>query len=165
MAGPSMTPGPKASDTKCGRCGRRAAIRSLPGPRQRIAGAGQTVSTRLLTRCAGVHVDFHAHRHFHNLRSFPTHQVSPKQCWHDIRADTKNKWTMNPAQGWNVRCRGHSDAYGIANFALGPDQFALGQGNAKQRIDGCAATRRKQCYASQQSLSADLLSALAPPAC
>jgi hypothetical protein len=48
---------------------------SLPGPQQQVAGAGQTVSTRLLfTRRAGVHVDFHAHRHFHNLRSFPTHQ-------------------------------------------------------------------------------------------
>jgi len=48
---------------------------SLPDPQQRVvAGAGQTVSTRLLTRRAGVHVDFHAHRHFHNLRSFPTHQ-------------------------------------------------------------------------------------------
>jgi hypothetical protein len=48
---------------------------SLPGPQQQVVtGAGQTVSTRLLTRRAGVHVDFHAHRHFHNLRSFPTHQ-------------------------------------------------------------------------------------------
>src|SRR6266540_5817449 len=31
-------------------------------------------STCLSTRRAGVHVDFHAHRHFYNLRSFPTHQ-------------------------------------------------------------------------------------------
>ena len=54
---------------------------SLPGPRQQaVAGAGQDRFDALLTRRAGVHVDFHAHRHFHNLRSFPTHQGPPKEC-------------------------------------------------------------------------------------
>jgi hypothetical protein len=38
-----------------------------------IAGAGQIVRCSLFARCAGVHVDFHAHRHFDNLRSFPGH--------------------------------------------------------------------------------------------
>src|SRR5437879_6366838 len=77
---------------------------SLPDPQQRaVAGAGQTVSTRLLTRRAGVHVDFHAHRHFHNLRSFPTHQASPKQCWHDVRAGIKTRLTSNVAQARNIR--------------------------------------------------------------
>jgi hypothetical protein len=32
----------------------------------------------LLARSAGVHVDFHADRHFHDLRSFPSHSGSPK---------------------------------------------------------------------------------------
>src|SRR5439155_4550771 len=77
---------------------------SLPGPRQQtVAEAGQTVSTRLLTRRAGVHVDFHAHRHFHNLRSFPTHQACPKQCWHDVRAGIKTRLTSNVAQARNIR--------------------------------------------------------------
>jgi hypothetical protein len=30
-------------------------------------------SLRLFARCAGVHVDFHAHRQFDDLRSFPVH--------------------------------------------------------------------------------------------
>ena len=35
-------------------------------------------SSVLLARSAGVHVDFHADRHFHDLRSFPSHSGSPK---------------------------------------------------------------------------------------
>jgi hypothetical protein len=31
----------------------------------------------LFARCAGVHVDFHAHRDFDNLRSFPGHSFLP----------------------------------------------------------------------------------------
>jgi hypothetical protein len=38
----------------------------------------------LLARSAGVHVDFHADRHFHDLRSFPSHSGSPKGIERDI---------------------------------------------------------------------------------
>src|ERR1700757_963302 len=38
----------------------------------------QIVRMVSLARSAGVHVDFHADRHFHNLRSFPSHSGSPK---------------------------------------------------------------------------------------
>jgi hypothetical protein len=34
---------------------------------------GQVTPRGLLARCAGVHVDFHAHRHFDNLWSLPGH--------------------------------------------------------------------------------------------
>jgi hypothetical protein len=46
---------------------------------QSAAGAGQIVSMRLFPRGAGVHVDFHAHRHFDNLRSFPAHWALPSR--------------------------------------------------------------------------------------
>jgi hypothetical protein len=31
----------------------------------------------LFARCAGVHVDFHAHRQFDNFRSLPAHSILP----------------------------------------------------------------------------------------
>jgi hypothetical protein len=40
--------------------------------------AGQIVSALLFARRAGVHIDFHAHRHFDNRRSFPGHSAPPK---------------------------------------------------------------------------------------
>ena len=50
-------------------------------PRLKAAGCRQSRADRfdkvLLARCAGVHVDFHAHRHFDNLRSFPGHLGLP----------------------------------------------------------------------------------------
>jgi hypothetical protein len=109
---------------------------SLPDPRQQaVAGAGQTVSTRLSTRRAGVHVDFHAHRHFHNLRSLPTHQGPPKQCWHDVRADIKTRLTSNVAQARNTGRLGYSDASDARNFSLGQGHFALGQSNRTEATD------------------------------
>jgi hypothetical protein len=51
----------------------------LPRLKQQIAAEpGRSFRGRLFARSAGVHVDFHAHRHFDNLRSFPTHFGSPK---------------------------------------------------------------------------------------
>jgi hypothetical protein len=38
---------------------------------------GRSSQCSLFARCAGVHVDFHAHRHFDNLRSFPSHSSLP----------------------------------------------------------------------------------------
>jgi hypothetical protein len=110
---------------------------SLPGPQQQaVTGAGQTVSTRLLfTRRAGVHVDFHAHRHFHDLRSLPTHQGPPKQCWHDVRAGPKTRLTSHLAQARKIRHSRHSDAPEAGNFPLGQSYFALGQGKRTKAAD------------------------------
>jgi hypothetical protein len=38
---------------------------------------GRSSLCDLFARCAGVHVDFHAHRHLDNLRSFPSHSGLP----------------------------------------------------------------------------------------
>ena len=53
------------------------------------AGAGQN-ALQLLARRAGVHVDFHAHRHFDDLRSFPSHLGLPSSMvQHSHRAERK----------------------------------------------------------------------------
>ncbi len=39
---------------------------------------GRSPRCGLFARCAGVHVDFHAHRYFDNLRSFPGHSFLPR---------------------------------------------------------------------------------------
>ena len=54
-----------------------------PGRLPRLKGKiprepGRSSRCSLFARCAGVHVDFHAHRHFDNLRSFPGHSSLPR---------------------------------------------------------------------------------------
>src|SRR5215475_11997831 len=46
------------------------------GSQQITAGAGQ-IASQLLASRADVHVDFHAHLHFDDLRSFPGHSGLP----------------------------------------------------------------------------------------
>jgi len=46
----------------------------------------------LFANCAGVHVDFHAHRHFDNLRSFPGHSGLPSimaRCLRGVKLKLK----------------------------------------------------------------------------
>jgi len=38
---------------------------------------GRTFRCGLFARCAGVHVDFHADRHFDNFRGLPGHSILP----------------------------------------------------------------------------------------
>src|SRR5882672_9978568 len=64
-------------------------------------------------------------------------RVSPKQCWHDIRAGTKTRLTSNIAQARNIRCRRHTDASDAGNFPLGQSYFALGQGERMKATDRC----------------------------
>ena len=76
---------------------------SLPGPRQQaVAGAGQTVR-RVYRRAAQAYM----------LISMPTGtstifgvfqliRVSPKQCWHDVRAGIETRLTSNTAQARNI---------------------------------------------------------------
>ena len=51
---------------------------------------GQIASFPLLARGASIHVDFHAHRHFDNLRRFPGHSGLPSHLvqviWREDRA-------------------------------------------------------------------------------
>ncbi len=39
---------------------------------------GRSFRCDLFARCAGIHVDFHAHRHFDNFRSLPGHSILPR---------------------------------------------------------------------------------------
>jgi hypothetical protein len=125
-------------------------------------------------------------------------RVSPKQCWHDIRAGIKTRLASNVAQARKSRCRRHTGASDTGNFPLGQGHFALGQGErttADRRMNnvghgsrirsacrsrlsqtetsvGMSESRPKRRHSGtvssprlQQSLSAVLLSALAPSAC
>src|SRR5260221_13478304 len=62
------------------------------------AAAGRRVV--LLARSAGVHVDFHADRHFHDLRSFPSHSGSPNGLSATSRR-AKPRAASSTAQVWN----------------------------------------------------------------
>src|SRR6185312_3478253 len=63
--------------------------RRLPRPAAESAGAGQNASL-LFARRADVHVDFHAHLHFDDLRSFPGHSVLPS-VWRNSPRRLKRK--------------------------------------------------------------------------
>jgi hypothetical protein len=69
----------------------------LPRLRQVIAGAGQNAS-QLLARRAGVHVDLHAHRHFNDLWSFPSHLGLPRDGA-NTRTDHECKTVARLTQG------------------------------------------------------------------
>src|SRR6185295_9806134 len=90
---------------------------------------GRPFSTRLLTGRAGVHVDFHAHRHFHDLRSFPTHEGLPSSVWHDVRAGSETRWTSNVAQARNIRPRSIWTHLTPAISLLGKASSLLDKGN------------------------------------
>jgi len=65
-----------------GRPARLQATRSLE--------PGRSSPCELFPSCAGVHVDFHAHRHFDNPRSFPGHWVLHlRHIRRDVRAEPK----------------------------------------------------------------------------
>ena len=72
---------------------------------------------RLFARGAGVHVDFHAHRHFDNLRSFPGHSSSrlhqglPSSLAR-IRAGAEPRATSDLAQVWTSRVERRYFAFG-----------------------------------------------------
>ena len=59
----------------------------------------------LFARRAGVHVDFHANRHFHDFWSFPSHLRSPYQMARQIAAPNKNRAAPPIAQAGI--CSGH----------------------------------------------------------
>src|SRR5246500_5643344 len=65
-------------------------------------------ATRLLTRSAGVHVDFHAHLHFDNLRSLPSHpgssQVRSARCLRLLKGKTAPTLTQVSVVTFATRC-------------------------------------------------------------
>jgi hypothetical protein len=56
-------------------CSKGGRLPRLDGGHRCTSRAGRLKG--LLARCAGVHVDFHADRHFDDLRSFPGHSFLP----------------------------------------------------------------------------------------
>ena len=65
------------------------------------AGAGQIVWRCLLARRAGVHVDFHAHRHFDDFRSLPGHSRGLPLVWRGAHAEIERRASSKAAQVWN----------------------------------------------------------------
>jgi hypothetical protein len=126
-------------------------------------------------------------------------RVSPKQCWHDVRAGIKTRLTSNVAQARNTRRRRYTDASDPETSLLGKATSLLDKAaERKRRIDAFVASvtvrefslpaeailskngdfgrdadgraeaatlGHRLSFAPQQSLSAVLLSALAPSAC
>jgi hypothetical protein len=83
-----------------GRPARLQATRSLE--------PGRSSLCELFARCAGVHVDFHAHRHFDNPRSFPGHWVLHiRHIRRDARAELKVRPPPPTRKSYHVvRCGG-----------------------------------------------------------
>ena len=75
-----------------------AAARSSRAPPE----PGRTFRCSLLARCAGVHVDFHAHRHFDDLRSLPSHSGSSQLIWRDVHAGAEPRAPSDAAQVRNI---------------------------------------------------------------
>ncbi len=114
------------------------------------AAAGSSV---LLARSAGVHVDFHADRHFHDLRSFPSHSGSPKVLSATSRG-AKPRAASGTAQAWNRNANTASCRIALANFPLGQIAFAPSQAArfSPQQFQQSAAGARIQLLRIQRSV-------------
>ena len=102
-------------------------------------------SSVLLARSAGVHVDFHADRHFHDLRSFPGHSGSPQVLSATSRGQ-KPRAASVTAQAWNRTANTAKYLATRANFALGQTAFAPSQARptSAQQSQQCASRARIQ---------------------
>ena len=112
------------------------------GPTQELPiEPGRSFRCGLFARSAGVHVDFHAHRHFDNFWSFPGHFILPSLA-------------RNSALNLNLGPRSISRKCGASNsehlkakpgsryFSPGQNDFFLGQGpaNVGQSTDKFASS-------------------------
>ena len=86
---------------------------------QSAARAGQNASMLLLARRAGVHVDFHAHRHFDDFRSLPSHSGSSQLIWRDFHAGAEPRAAPDAAQVRNIDGTHQSAAPDSRYFSLG----------------------------------------------
>jgi hypothetical protein len=96
-----------------------------------LAEPGRSPRCGLFARCAGVHVDFHAHRYFDNLRSFPGHSFLPSilgAMWR--RAKVKGR--SNIAQVFTLRLYAAQtcDGLNVAEYRWqGSIRWAAAQGS------------------------------------
>lgn len=110
-------------------------------------------SSGLLARSAGVHVDFHADRHFHDLRSFPGHSGSPQVLSATSRR-AKPRAASSTAQVWNqtantANCRATRVQFTLGQAAFAPSQARL---RSTQQPQQCAAGARVQLLRIQRSI-------------
>ena len=75
-----------------------AAARSSRAPPE----PGRSFRCSLFARCAGVHVYFHAHRNFDDLRSLPSHSRSSQLIWRDAHARSEPRAPSDAAQVRNI---------------------------------------------------------------
>ena len=93
----------------------------------RSRGRSSVLLAVLFAQSAGVHVDFHADRHFHDLRSFPGHSGTPKGLSATSRRP-KPRAASVTAQVWNRAVDTANCRIALANFSLGQLAFAPSQG-------------------------------------
>ena len=65
---------------------------------------GRSSRCGLFARRAGIHVDFHAHRHFDNLRRFPGHSSLPRIKMARQSRAPKSKASSGGTQGFTATC-------------------------------------------------------------
>ena len=89
---------------------------------------GRSPRCGLFARCASVHVDFHAHRHFGNLRSFPGH--SGLQVVNAISRMNDGKATSTIVQVFTLRlCAAHATS-GISGRYLWLEDYLSSRNSA-----------------------------------
>jgi hypothetical protein len=83
--------------------GAAAGVASRPGAercrnRRSTSVAMRSCREALFASRTGVHVDFHAHRHFDNFRSLPSHFSSPSRTERQIAVGEKDRTTPQTVQ-------------------------------------------------------------------
>lgn len=114
-------------------------------------------SSVLLARSADVHVDFHADRHFHDLRSFPSHSGSPQVLSEVLSATSrraKPRAALRTAQAWNRTTNTANCRVRRVQFTLGQPTFAPSQARplSTQEPQQCATRARLQLLRIQRSI-------------
>jgi hypothetical protein len=108
--------------------GRRPATARRNNCRSSRAGRFDAV---LFARCAGVHVDFHAHRHFDDLRGLPAHSILPRSLALKFGANSTPRLSLRPRR--TPRKCGTSNVEHLRArperryFSPGQSGFSLGQ--------------------------------------
>ena len=118
---------------------------------------GRSSRSCLFASRAGVHVNFHAHLHLDNLRSFPGHCVSQALLRRDVHAGVKGKAAPDITQEFHinvVRCSG-LQRYFLSSWNNRFDKYRMrfDGGPEDQSADRFRAVNRKRSIyeLSQQS--------------
>ena len=118
---------------------------------------GRSFRCSLFARGAGVHVDFHAHRHLDDLRSFPGHSGLPSYfSLARRRAKVEPKTTPDLAQVRKTERRTRLPLRLTGRyFSLGQSHFTLGQGtrfDAQRSIPATPRIGRANCTSDPSAI-------------